>query len=592
VSRNYLKLYLCGAALLAVFALSYAPPAARALALFDDGWGPAAALAAPGLTAVPLSWAIRHAWLLAAALCFAPAAAPLGRLALRLAALCRRELGDWWLAGMLGVAAAATAASFSYFSLGGEGHTWEERELAFQARIFASGRLTAPAPPTDEYVAGGRGALNFVVGPGEGVRDGKWFTPFMPTWPLLLAVGTALGQPWLVNPAVAFFTALALYGCGRRLFGADAALVGVFLYALSPFAAFNNASLLAEPTFLLVLLLFLWAFDAGREPGNPWLQAVAGASLVATFAIRDYAACATLVAFAVLFYDVARKRVRGEALSYFALGVALAAEPLLYYNYATAGEPFVFPGAFARGAPFGLAPPVLSPELILYTTRRLWVFATDLLGWPLVSFVPALVPLFMKKLPRGAGLPYALAAATFALYVLPAAPGIDYGARFYYGALPAALLGGGLGLTLLASRLRDSWKVAPGATAAAVLLAVAVGTVPYVVAVAPVYRDSWHFPGGKRPWVTPALERALVDWNVKEAIIFVAPPERCGGPPPNDAELKNWIIYARDRGERNTAFAALFPPQPYLLCDYREFESTGVLRVLELEPPPRPPGGK
>jgi hypothetical protein len=585
VNRKYLKLYLWGAAFAAIFALSHAAHLADVLAVFDGGRGAGFILGAPGQTAAPPSWVFRYAWLLAAALCFAPAAAPLGRAALRFAASCRRELGDWWVVGIAGVAAAAAAACFAHFSLGGEGHSWEERELAFQARIFAAGRLTAPAPPTDEYVApDGRGAANFVVGPNEGVRDGKWFTIFMPAWPLLLAAGTALGRPWLVNPFVALLTAFALYGYGRRVVGADAALVGVFLYAVSPFAAFNNASFFAEPTFLLFLVLFLWAFDVGRETGKASLEVVAGVLLVVVFACRDYAAFAALAAVALLFYDVARKKIAGDALSYFALGVAVAAVPLVYYNYATAGAVLHFPRSYALHTRFGISPPSLSPYLIYFTTRRLWVFATDLMGWPLISFVPALVPLLLKKLPARARLPYVVAAATLVLYVLPDAGGINYGARFYYGALPAALLGGGLGLTLLPSWLKNKWSVARGTAAAAALLAVAVATVPYVVALEPVYRDSWGFPGGERPWMSRGLEQALEEWNVREAIVFVAPAERCAGPPPNDPTLKGHIVYAHDRGERNAAFAALFLPRPYLLCDYREFEETGVIGVLELEP--------
>ncbi len=594
MSRKNLELYLWGAAFVSVFALSHAPPLARALAVFDGGRGAGALLTAPDLPAVPPSRVLRYAWLLAAALCFAPAAAPLGRGALRFVALCRRELGDWWVAGILGVAAAATAASFAYFSLGREGHAWEERELAFQARIFAAGRLTAPAPATDEYgTATGGGAGNFVVGPNEGVRDGRWFTIFMPAWPLLLAVGTALGRPWLVNPIIGLLTAFALFGYGRRLFGADAALVGVFLYALSPFAAFNNASFFAEPTFLLFLVLFLWAFDVGREAGRPRAYALAGALLVVVFAVRDDAALvAAAVAAAFLVHDVARKKKAGRTLAYFALGAAVAAVPLLLYNYATAGSVLRFPRSYALDPRFGILPPFVSADAILFTTRRLWVFATDFLGWPLLSFAPALVPIFFKKFPPRARLPYLVAAAALLLYVLADAEGINYGARFYYGALPAALLGGGLGLTLLPSWLRNKWNFAPGTTAAAVLLAVVVGTVPYVVAMEAVYRGYRGFPDGARPWVTPGLERAFVEWDVAEAVVFVAPPERCEGPAPNDVELKNRIVYARDRGERNAAFAALFPPRPYLLCDYREFEETGVIRVLELEPAPHAPGGK
>ncbi|NIT36845.1 MAG: hypothetical protein GTN49_10165 [candidate division Zixibacteria bacterium] len=585
MNRKYLKLYSWGAAFAAVFALSHARPLADVLAVFDRGRGAGFILGGPGQTVAPPSWVFRYAWLLAAAFCFAPGAAPLGRAALRFAASCRRELGDWWVAGIAAFAAAAAAACFAHFSLGGEGHSWEERELAFQARIFAAGRLTAPAPPTDEYVTpDGGGAANFVVGPNEGMRDGRWFTIFMPAWPLLLAAGTALGRPWLVNPAVGLLTAFALYGYGRRVVGPDAALVGVFFYTFSPFAAFNNASLFAEPTFLLFLVLFLWAFDAGRETGKASLEAAAGILLVVVFAIRDYAAFAALPAVALLFHDVARKKIASDALSYFALGVAVAAVPLLYYNYATAGAFLRFPRSYALHTRFGISPPSLSPYFMYFTTRRLWIFATDLMGWPLMSFVPALVPLFLRKLPVRARLLYVVAAATLILYVLPDAEGINYGARYYYGAVPAALLGGGLGLTLVPSWLKNKWHVARGTTAAAALLAVVVATVPYVVALEPVYRSSWGFPGGKRPWVSRGLERALEEYNVKEAIVFVAPGERCAGPPPNGPALKDYIVYAHDRGERNAAFAALFLPRPYLLCDYREFEETGVIGVLELEP--------
>ena len=587
-------MYLWGAAFAAAFALSHAPPLARVLAVFDGGLGAGALFTAPGLPAVPPSWVFRYAWLLAAALCFAPALAPAGRAAPRFVAFCRRELGDWWVAGILGVAAAIAAASFAYFSLGREGHSWEERELAFQARIFAAGRLTAPAPPTDEHVtAAGGGADNFVVGPGEGERDGKWFTVFMPAWPLLLAAGTALGKPWLVNPIIGLLTAFALFGYGRRLVGAEAALAGVFLYALSPFAAFNNASFFAEPTFLLFLILFLWALDAAREAGRRRAFALAGALLVAVFAVRDYAALAVvLIVTWVLVRDFMRKRMTGRQLAYFALGAAAVAVPLLIYNYVTTGYPFRFPRFFAMHTRAGISLPFVSTYLITFTARRLWVFATDLMGWPLVSVVPALIPIVLKKIPPRGRLLYAVAAATLILYVLPYARGVDYGARFYYGALPAALLGGGYGLTLLPGWLKEKWGFARGTAAAAVLLAVAAGTVPYVVAAEYVYRDHWSFPEGKRPWVTPALERALDEWSVGEAIIFVAPPKRCEGPPSNDVTLENKIIYARDRGERNAAFAALFPPRPYLLCDYREFEKTGVIRVLELEPGWSAPGGE
>jgi len=586
--RRTLNRALTASALFAAFGLSYLPGLHDTFALFDRGAGIGALFTAPGLTAVPPSWVFRHALLLAGVFFLAPALAPLGRILLNWVGRAREGLGDWMVVGILGAATALAAAGLAYASLGAEGHVWDEREFDFQARILASGRLTATAPATDERVTlEGGGKNNFLVGTNEGVRDRKWFTIYMPVWPAALAIGEALGRPWLVNPVIGFITAFILFGYARRLVGADGALLAVLLYTLSPFILFNNASFFSEPVFLLLFLLFLWAYDAAKG-GKKGAALAAGALLSLSFGAREYAAfAAALPVVALWVYGVIRRREPARGLAWFVPGIILGAAPLLAYNAVTGGNPFRFPRFYALKTHFGLSLPFLSGDMALFTTRRLWVFATDLLGWPLASALPALVPLFLKKIPPRLKPLYLAAAATMLLFVLPHHKGINYGARYYYGLLPAALVGGGWGLTLLPEWLTRRWRAAAGTAAVAALLAFAALTVPYLAAVEPIYRDYWGFPEGKKPWVTPQLEQALSEYGVWQAVIFVAPPARCDGPAPNDVALKNDIIFARDRGPLNANFAATLPPRPCLLCDYREFEETGTLRVIDAAPPPK-----
>jgi hypothetical protein len=251
---------------------------------------------------------------------------------------------------------------------------------------------------------------------------------------------------------------------------------------------------------------------------------------------------------------------------------------LLLYNYVTSGDVLRFPAAYRVASSAGVG------EMALFSIRRLWVAATDFAGWPLISFAPMLFPFLIKQIPRQGRLLYAVAAATVCLYAFVPDAGVAYGARLYYGALPAALIVGGWGLTKLPAYLTGKRRFRPGTAAAALMLALLAGTVPYFIRVAPVYSDYRAFPDGARPWVTPYLSRALEEWDVRSAIVFIAPAERCPGPAPNDIGPGNGVIFARDRGRRNAEFAALFAPRPYILCDYREFEKTGVLRILKLEP--------
>src|SRR5436190_3874020 len=68
-------------------------------------------------------------------------------------------------------------------------HLEDEHANLFQADVFAAGRVTVDVPrhPDSFFIP-------FVIN-----ADGKRFGKYPPGYPLLLSLGAAVGQPWLVN---------------------------------------------------------------------------------------------------------------------------------------------------------------------------------------------------------------------------------------------------------------------------------------------------------------------------------------------------------------------------------------------------------
>ncbi|HET9334123.1 MAG TPA: hypothetical protein VFQ21_11150, partial [Gemmatimonadota bacterium] len=78
----------------------------------------------------------------------------------------------------------------------------------FQAEIFASGRLTAPAPAAPEF---------FVTQ--HMVLDGaRWYSQYPPGHAAVLALGALLGAAWLVPIALSLATAFFLQRFAARAF--------------------------------------------------------------------------------------------------------------------------------------------------------------------------------------------------------------------------------------------------------------------------------------------------------------------------------------------------------------------------------------
>jgi hypothetical protein len=360
-----------------------------------------------------------------------------------------QAVGRWpesaWRIGLvLWIAGWGVAAAHLVFS-GNPGLVDSIVQL-FQAKVFASGRLWAPAPAHAEFFL----TQHMIV------ADGKFFSQFPPGHPAVVALALRMGLPvWAVSPGLAAgAAALAVAGLRRALDTRTARLVGALL-ALSPFLLFMAGEQMSHVTALFFLCLAFYALVRGRAPraSAAWF-ALCGVALGLAFATRPLDA----VAWAVPFGAVLLVERRGRALAAAVAGGLPVAALVFAYNAATTGDPFLFGYVYLWGKshalgfhtdpwgdPYG---PVQALAFLNLDLRRLSLYAFE---WPVPLAVPIAAALW--RWPRGLDrAALALAGAGAAVVVANGFywhHGLYLGPRMLYTAIPGTLLVTALGLRAL-----------------------------------------------------------------------------------------------------------------------------------------------
>lgn len=128
-------------------------------------------------------------------------------------------------------------------------HLEDEFAYLFQARIFERGQVTieTPQPATAFWQPF---LINY-----QGHRFGK----YTPGWPALLAVGTRLNQPWLINAWLMMLTVALIYRLGAALYNRATGAIAALLVATSPAALLLSGSLMSHTAGLFFTTLFLYA---------------------------------------------------------------------------------------------------------------------------------------------------------------------------------------------------------------------------------------------------------------------------------------------------------------------------------------------
>ncbi len=256
----------------------------------------------------------------------------------------------------------------------------------FQAKIFASGALTAPVPSLPEFFATQQMVMD----------AGRWYAQYPPGHAALLAVGYAAGATWVVPILLSVGTALLLHRFARRTYDRPTALVTLALTLVCPFLLFMGASHMNHVSTLFFVALFLYLFRRWEEGGRGGDAVLAGLALGGAFLSRPLTALAVGLSFVVPVVRLGWLRSRvGQVVAGATTFLAVAAVYLLYNSVTTgvATEPGYLRlwgsdhGLGFHSTPWGMDHTPLAGlrnELVDLALLDLYLFE-----WP----VPALLPL-------------------------------------------------------------------------------------------------------------------------------------------------------------------------------------------------------
>lgn len=411
----------------------------------------------------------------------------------------------------------------------------------FQARIFAAGRLAAPAPPCPQAFF----QHNVVIG----FQD-LWHTKYYPGqalwlfWPLRL-IAMPLG--------FALFL-MAANRIARHYFDPPTALVATALMAASPLLLLLSASFMSHMT-LLMWMAWAWAFAlVATGPRRTSLSAV-GAGFCVGMGLLTRPQDAVLAALFILATLSPRLWRLKHAVARPALWAFLGLLPplsfLLYWNHTLYGHILAGGYHFAGNAPISQTPIIrdtlgLSESFPLARAVRqsFWValkLNQALLGWP--ATLPLLIPgLIMPSVRRDNALLLLGAAFLYLPYFFFHYYGFELEARYAATAAPLLILI--IARTLIAATLALSAPPCPSR---------AVGIwITACFLYAGLYYWSTYLPPRYSPAyeeASPNIHRAANDAGLQTPAIVLLPNDGflySSGFIHNDPGLQNPVIYARD----------------------------------------------
>ncbi len=540
----------------------------------------------------------------------APAALDAGTLALADASATLRRAGDTlaaslpraraWVSRLPGdrwdaLAAAVTVASLAwtlYVSrvlFAGQPHILDASAYMFQAKIFASGQLSAHAPTLGDAFKG-----PFMI-----ADSGRWYSYFAPGTSAVLVPGLLLGIPWAVNPLLGALALWGTYRLGRLAYGGATGLLAITLGALSSFYTLLAATYMSHALALFLTVYGVLAtvrFARRHRTRDLWLAAACVGGLLLTRELDALLLGIAVVAVLVVF--TGREALRQESQQSADWGALLAplvgagvivfvsAALYLGYNDLQTGDPLLLPRnvflpsdhyGFGMGIGFYGQHTVAAGMVIL--DQLLTSLAIDLYGWPFYLTL-AFVPLALLARRAGWGWDWLWLAGAAAITLSQAAyfyHGLYLGPRHLYEALPFLLLltaRGILALPVLAGRAADALlprisraalysgaRAATGCIVAALLLCNLLYFLPRQAQLANGFTGLPYY----KPVDAAALyafhpSNAIVitgDWMIYDYILF----------PLNDANLQGSTLYAYDAtGAETGALAKQYPTRTlYLL---------------------------
>lgn len=337
---------------------------------------------------------------------------------------------------------AITAAVLSFYSYERHPHVADEVAYLYHSRLLAQGSLTMPAPPVPE-------AFDFYL---MAVNGDRWYPSPPPGWPAILAVGTVVGLPWLVNPLLAGINVLLCYILLSEIYDRRTARMASLLLCVSPWHVFMAMNFMTHTLALTCALVAAVAVLRARKTDKALWGWVSGCAIGVAGLIRPLDGLLLGALMGLWVIGVGGRRLKVSAIAAFVLGAIMTGAVVLQYNRMLTGQATVFPlNAYLdkhfgpgrndlgfgpnRGLGWSLQPFTGHSPLGALVNANLNIFSlnTELLGWSTGSLILAAFLIFCGKKHRSDYLMAGVIAGVFGVYFFYwYSGGPDFGARYWY----------------------------------------------------------------------------------------------------------------------------------------------------------------
>ena len=485
-----------------------------------------------------------------------------------------------------------TALSFVARSfLDGVPHIADESVYLFQAKIFASGHLWAPAPAHPEFFAFEHMILD----------NGRWFGKYPPLFPLLLSLGVRAGIPWAINPLVGAFSGFVLFLLAKEISGSgDCGILAWLLLLTSPFFLILNAGLMAHGLSLLLTLMFVFFSLKGLKDDKAVLFFLSGLSTGALIVTRPFTALLVLVP--VAFYMGVSGVKRFGVAKTMKHSAALVLGIVPFFLFYLIWQHLFFPekghlmnffySAYSASDSLGFGPDKGKQWLKTWGSwghtpakglRSMYNYlgytALHLFGWPCgLSFAFAGIPLVFG---RSKTVSFTLFSIFISLMVghmfYWATQHLGYGARYWFSGMAGLVVLTAMGIRYFRDGAAGVTAGDFGARGRVSLLVglVLVGlTVWNMAFYLPNKLDECHHYGN----IGAELRDAVAELQLKKSLVFVKTENLMfnDGFFMNDPFMRKGILFARDLGARNRTLIEAYPEYDIYLWD-----KNGLIQVFE-----------
>lgn len=347
----------------------------------------------------------------------------------------------WFAIGALAAGAFGITLFLNYVVGSHMPHVPDELSYIFQAKLFASGRLTAPPPPIPE-------AFHFTApfSPLLRISDEAWTSVYPFGHPLLLAFGAKVGAVWLIPPLIGAGSVALIFLVGRHIYNTRVGLLAALLLTTSPFFLMTTTNFMSHNTaalYLLASVLFLALID--RRPVVYGI--LAGLFFGLLFNTRPFTAVVLMPAFGAFLLSpllASDRRILGaKQIGAFVGGGLVMLLAYLLYNYGTTGD--AFRTAYTASGDPAEAIGFRDGHTVNLGVQNEKTWVAHLLlvlnGWPqYIGLMFVLLPIVLAMRHRWDWFLLGCVVSTMAAWMLYWSHSIIYGPRYWYEAVPFLML--------------------------------------------------------------------------------------------------------------------------------------------------------